>query len=138
MGGSLCETALAVGHLGIAVGVTADILSGEYFIPYACCGISSVCVVEMISVAAERVPQTRRTTILDCRSAIYHLDIHPFFICYFLHKSCARLDGVPHDLLVGLIAWICRMFGVPAIRPSLHPTELCLWLVCPDGVNKHG
>ena len=30
------------------------------------------------------------------------------------------------------------MLGIATIGPSLHPTELCVRLVGPDGVDEHG
>lgn len=54
-----------------------------------------------------------------------------------VYKLRAGLDRVPHLRLGVMVTRISGMLGVLAIRPSLHPTELCRWLVMADSVNKH-
>ena len=59
VGGALGKTALERGHLRIAVAVAADIAAREDFIPDAGGGITAVGVVQMVSVAAKGVAETR-------------------------------------------------------------------------------
>ncbi len=47
-------------------------------------------------------------------------------------------DTIPHLLLVGVVTHIIGMFGVLAVRPSLHPTQLRLRLVGAYRVDEHG
>lgn len=54
----------------------------------------------------------------------------------FLDIASAGLDGIPHDLLVGLIAGVGGVTGIAAVRPGLHPAETGVWLVGADGVDE--
>ena len=54
-----------------------------------------------------------------------------------MYKLRAGLDRVPHLGLGVMVTRISGMLGVLAIRPGLHPTELCRRLVVADGVDKH-
>ena len=54
-----------------------------------------------------------------------------------MYKLRARLDRVPHLGLGVMVTRISGMLGVLAIRPGLHPTELCFGLIGTDGVDKH-
>ena len=137
MGGFFRYTGLLPRHLRITVFVTADIFAGEGLVPDASGGISAVSIVKMISVAAKGVTKACGTTILNCLSTIYHFYIYHFLICNLLYIISASLDGVPHLLLVGVVTRISRVLGISAVRPCLHPTELCGRLVRADGVNKH-
>ena len=47
-------------------------------------------------------------------------------------------DTIPHLLLVRVVTRIIGMFGVLAVRPSLHPTQLRLRLVGAYRVDEHG
>lgn len=138
MGGFLRYSRLPARHIRVLVPILADVLAGYSFIPDARRRKASVGIIEMVAVAAEGITKTRRPAILDCRSAIYHFHIYHFFICSFLHVARAGLDAVPHLGLVGMVAGIGGMLGVAAIRPGLHPTELCVRLVGTDGVDEHG
>ena len=50
-------------------------------------------------------------------------------------RTC--LYGIPHLLLVIMIARIIGMLGLSAICPCLHPTELSLRLIGSHGIDKH-
>ena len=54
-----------------------------------------------------------------------------------MYKLRAGLDRVPHLGLGVMVTRISGMLGVLAIRPGLHPTELCFGLIGTDGVDEH-
>ena len=53
----LREALLQRGHVGVLVGVASAVVSREHFVPYACSGIASIDIVEVVAIAAEGVAQ---------------------------------------------------------------------------------
>ena len=51
----LREALLLLGHVCVLVGIAAAIFAREQFVPYACCGIAPIDVVEVVSISAEGI-----------------------------------------------------------------------------------
>lgn len=138
MGGFLCYYTLPSGHLRMALRIGTDIFLSDDLIPHTCRRIASVGIIQMIAVAAECVAERRRATELDGLPAWYEqpfavrrMPVHDLF-----HIARTRLYGIPHLGLGVMVTRIRRVFGVLAVRPCLHPTELCVRLVRPHGINE--
>ena len=59
------EALLLWGHVGVLVGIAAAIFAREQFVPYACCGIATIDVVEVVSISAEGIAEFGLTRELD-------------------------------------------------------------------------
>ena len=139
---TLCDTLLAAGHGGVAVWVAADVseaccsvLSHFFFLkklePHAGSEVSSVGVVEVVSVAAEGVSEALSGES-DCFSTGYEVQIG------VLQQDIVRgeLYGVVHHALTALVAWEGGVFGVACIGPSLHPAEGGMRLMVDNAVDE--
>ena len=65
MCGALGEALLLWGHVGVLVGIAAAIFAREQFVPYACCGIATIDVVEVVSISAEGIAKLGLTCERD-------------------------------------------------------------------------
>lgn len=63
--GALGEALLLWGHVGVLVRIAAAIFAREQFVPYACCGIATIDVVEVVSVSAEGIAKLGLTRERD-------------------------------------------------------------------------
>ena len=69
--GALGEALLLWGHVGVLVGIAAAIFAREQFVPYACCGIATIDVVEVVSISAEGIAKFGLTRERDGFSTWY-------------------------------------------------------------------
>ena len=52
-------------HVGVLVGIAAAIFAREQFVPYACCGIATIDIVEVVSISAEGIAKLGLTRERD-------------------------------------------------------------------------
>lgn len=63
--GALGEALLLWGHVGVLVGIAAAIFARKQFVPYACCGIATIDVVEVVSISTEGIAKLGLTRERD-------------------------------------------------------------------------
>ena len=63
--GALGEALLLWGHVGVLVGIASAIFAREQFVPYACCGIATINVVEVVSISTEGIAKLGLTRERD-------------------------------------------------------------------------
>lgn len=138
MGGFLRYTSLPTSHLRVSISIPSNVFPSKYFVPYSRSRKTAVGIVKMITVPAQRVAESSFPCALYRLSARHQeqLTIGRLTIDDLLHVARAGLNRIPHLLLVGMVARKSRVLGILAVRPGLHPTELCIRLVSAYGIDK--